>query len=334
MPEFSVISSVYRSLLREARRLPHLYVRQFFHVTIQQYFRENVVGRRCNLTLVNAKLSRAKKELRRLRRANNGEKKAMEHVLDVAYGRKGKLKHELMKRFLTNPFDPPPPRIIPGVERSRPPSYSPELSTLLVSAHARTITKPLKPVALVTPPTLPERADPKSEEARLLGTLSRRREVNIRWRYYVAEVKKTYYPLELTKPNGVSETSRFRQTGAEGLSLLKEVEQLASSGHMSSPVPRRQRGKAAEPGDSENPLQHAASDSQFTKRFLRRRYRELLSRIPILTPDTEGKYGGQTSLSPLSLSNSSRMWRVGQASEEDVDWVIKAGTVKPETNRK
>jgi len=273
-------------------------------------------------------------ELRRLRRANSGEKKAMEHVLDAAYGRKGKLKHELMKRFLTNPFDPPPPRIISGVERSRPPSYSPELSTLLTSVHARTITKPLKSAALVTPPTLPERAEPTSEEARLLGPFSRRREVNIRWRYYVAEVKKTYYPLEVTKPNGVSETTRLRETGAEELGLLKEVEQLAHSGHMSPPVPRRQRGQAAELRDSENPLKHSAFDSPLAERFLRRRYRELLSRIPILMPDSNGKYGGRTSLSPLSLSNASRMWRVGQASEEDVDWILKAGVVTPETNRK
>lgn len=37
------------------------------------------------------------KELRRLHKANEGDRKALQHVLDTAYGRKGKLKHELMK---------------------------------------------------------------------------------------------------------------------------------------------------------------------------------------------------------------------------------------------
>jgi hypothetical protein len=194
--------------------------------------------------------------------------------------------------------------------------------------HARTITKPLKSAALITPPTLPERADPTSEAARLLGPFSRRREVNIRWRYYVAEVKKTYYPLELTKPKGVSETSKFRETGAEELSLLEEVERLARSGHATFAIPRRQRGKTAGSDKSEIPSQHTAFDSRLPLRFLRRRYRELLSRIPILTPDSKGKYGGSTSLSPLSLSNFTRSLRVGQASEEDVDWIIKAGEPK------
>ena len=42
-------------------------------------------------------------DLRKLQRANTGDRKAFEHVLDAAYGRKGKLKWELLDVSLT-PF--------------------------------------------------------------------------------------------------------------------------------------------------------------------------------------------------------------------------------------
>jgi LYR motif-containing protein 2-like len=83
-------------------------------VKVQQYFRKNVITKQYRPRLVDAKLKKARKvrilfqcafhyiftdmkELRRLRRANEGDRKALQQVLDLAYGRQGKLKHELMK---------------------------------------------------------------------------------------------------------------------------------------------------------------------------------------------------------------------------------------------
>lgn len=232
-----------------------------------------------------------------------------------------------MQHYLSNPFESPSPRIIPAVERSRPPSYSPELTTLLTSVHARTLTKPLKPSALHTPPTLPSRADPSSEEARLLGPFSRRREVNIRWRYHTGEVKRTYYPLELTRPAEEPNTSRLRETGAEELKLLEEVERLARSPHDGVPMPRRERRTMPNHKRESQPFQ-AKFDSPLPTRFLRRRYRELLSRIPILTLDSSSSTGCRTSLSPLALSNDTRISRMGRAAAEDVDWIVRAETEK------
>jgi hypothetical protein len=229
-----------------------------------------------------------------------------------------------MQYFLSNPFDPLPPRIIPAVERSRPPSYSPELTTLLTSIHARTLTKPLKPSALRTPPTLPEHADPSSQEARLLGPFSRRREVNIRWRYHTGELKKTYFPLELTRPT-IDDTCRLRGTGAEELKLLEEVERLARSPHDGTPRPRRERRTVPDQKSVSQPFE-AEFDSSLPRRFLRRRYRELLSRIPILTPNGKTSTGCSTALSPLALSNATRPLRIGQGTEDDVDWIIRAET--------
>ncbi|KIJ46392.1 hypothetical protein M422DRAFT_29255 [Sphaerobolus stellatus SS14] len=329
------IRSTYRGLLRQARYLPHLYLRTFFRVKITHYFRNNIVARwDLPERLLAAKLKRAEKELRLLRRANNGEKRAFDYVLDVAYGRRGKLKHELSKHYLTNPYEPPPPRIIPQVERSRPPSYSPELVTLLTSGHARTQTKPLKPSALVTPPTLPERANPSSEEARLLGRLSLRREVNIRWRYHSGELKKTYFPLEVSEASFAISDDQIkspRPTGVEELALVSELERLARSPHEGVPMPRRQRLSESSAGQKQNQNQSSRQASIKTDfnspkpiRFIRRRYRELLSRVPILRQDSKSKTGCSTAISSLAISHGFKGMTVPNAAEEDVEWVLRA----------
>ncbi|GJJ09871.1 hypothetical protein Clacol_004095 [Clathrus columnatus] len=238
-----------------------------------------------------------------------------------------------MERYLTNITESPPPRIIPGVERSRPPSYSPELATLLTSTHSRTLTKPLKHTALKNPPTLPERANPSSEEARILGPFSKRREVNIRWRYHTGEIKRTYYPLELSEPDDPEYKHNLRGTGAECLALLKEVEDLARS---PLPIPGRKRDAKADTANLvTHPYQQEKFDSSLPNRFLRRRYRELLARIPILIPDKNTQYGAKTTWSPLALVSSDRnVVQYGIASEEDIDWIIKADKADKEARNK
>jgi hypothetical protein len=141
--------------------------------------------------------------------------------------------------LLSDPNAPLPPPIIKGKPDSRPPVYSPELSALLLSAHSRT-TKSLPKTALTTS-RLPARADPLSDEARLLGPLSKRREVNLRWRFFTDEWKKVIPPLQLTckealstgkgvqEPSSTESLARLglRPVGMQGLGVLEHVEHLA-----------------------------------------------------------------------------------------------------------
>jgi len=193
-----------------------------------------------------------------------------------------------MRPLLSHPAAPAPPRIIPSEERSRPPIYSPELTALLLSPYARPTGKPPKPSHLRSPPTLPPRADPSSEEARFFGPFSKRREVNIRWRYFSNHWKRLYPPLQVSvKHQGTSETSsqedallsaRIRGVGMQTAAKLDEVKSLAGPASEKPPAPRR---------TDQIYLPHAHSPAAdrrlLPNRFLRRRYRELLGRIPVLT---------------------------------------------------
>lgn len=248
------------------------------------------------------------------------------------------------QRFLENPFEPQPERIISAVERSRPPSYSPELATLLTSVHSRTLTRPLKPAALKNPPTLPGRAESSSEEARILGPFSKRREVNIRWRYHIGEIRRTYYPLELTVPDLLPHQKHhqhqhhLRTTGLEKLCLLQEVERIARSPcDDGRPFPRRQQRKSAQQESVQTCLNIPQPDKSdqtkfspsppFPSRFLRRRYRELLARIPILVPDKTARYSARTSWSPLALVSSQRNIQYPSVPDEDMKWLAAASEI-------
>ncbi|THH02606.1 hypothetical protein EW026_g280 [Hermanssonia centrifuga] len=236
-------------------------------------------------------MRRVQQDSLRLEAALAGDRKAFGHVLDVAYGRKGKLKWEILQPLLSDPQAPVPDRIIPEVERSRPPVYSPELKALLSSSASRT-TKALTPLA-ISQSNLPPRADPQSEEAALLGPFSKRREVNIRWRYFRTERKKVFFPLEVSVEErhgsdlSVEKTDRdsvfsagIRGVGLQGAGVLAEIRTFASPASKAlqsipkQPNPRRPMDAA----DAQSSLPR----SRLTPRFVQRRYRELLNRLPIL----------------------------------------------------
>jgi len=211
-------------------------------------------------------------------------------VLDLAYGRKGPLKWSIIKPLLSDPAAPASPRIISSVERSRPPVYSPELTALLVSPYTRSSGTTPKSSHLRQPPTLPPRADPSSEDAHLFGPFSKRREVNIRWRYFSHHWKRLYPPLEVSvKQKGEQETSsqedailgaRIRGVGMQGGGLLEELKSLAGPVSQRPPAPRR-----IDPVYLPRTVSGVADRGRpvLPNRFLRRQYRELLGRIPILT---------------------------------------------------
>lgn len=207
--------------------------------------------------------------------------------------------------LLYDPTAPIPPRIIPAVERSRPPVYSPELKALLTSGPSRR-TKPLSPKSLVFPPSLPQRADPTSEDARLLGPLSKRREVNIRWRYFTTEWQKVRPPLQIVVADaGVSaaDTARagIRGVGFQGTGVFEDVERIAGPARPPPPLTRRemQAGKVSGEVQPRHP-----------SKWLRRRYQHLLWRLPVLTyeppADEKGRKRGKyvVSLSPSAAGHS------------------------------
>ncbi|KAJ6604475.1 hypothetical protein DFH09DRAFT_1122817 [Mycena vulgaris] len=270
------VFELYRAFLRQTRKLPHPYLRQCWRIKAFDDVRGILRTETMN-SVRDTKFRRMYKDLRKLEAANKQNTKAFGHVLDVAYGRKGKLKRELMESILTDPTAPVPPRIIPAVESSRPPVYSKELKALLTSGESRT-TRALVERQLHSPPKLPARADPASEEARLLGPFSKRRETNTRWRYFVAEVQKARPPLQVVVENGPANSgvapddvhrAGIRSLPMQGRLVFEDVEKLAT------PPWARLRARNAR---VETPDPDAAPS-----RWHRRRYQELLNRIPILT---------------------------------------------------
>ncbi|KAL0580817.1 hypothetical protein V5O48_001193 [Marasmius crinis-equi] len=254
--------------------------------------------------------------MKKIKAACEGDHEAFDHVLDLVYGRKGKVRWEIMKArapLLTDPSAPRPTPIIPSVPKSRPPVYSPVLSALLTAGYSRT-TKALRQNYLKFPPTLSPRADPSSEEAQMLGPLSKRREVNTRWRWFTQEWKKVYPPLEVVvrdPSSGTESTERdavsqanIREVGLQGHHLFEEIEQLVGQSHSARTPTRRERQTLKENGET-RPQELA----QRPTRWLRRRYQRLLARLPALiyTPgrnSSPGRYSVE--LSALSVAHDLR----------------------------
>lgn len=240
--------------------------------------------------------------------------------------------------LLSDPNIPPPDRIIPEVEKSRPPVYSPELTALLTNGHSRT-TKALRLSALKNPPLLPDRADPKSEDARLLGKFSKRREANIRRRYFNQEWKKVLFPLQVAveEQTGSGETKltaspdalqKFgvRPIGMQGSGVVEEVE-----AHATSPWKVASSPHTSESGVT--PVRRTPRfESRLPQRFVRRRFQELLGRLPLLTYQPSEKTSPtsvksaaqyQVSLSPNAVKHTLRFapTRLPEANPVDLAWL-------------
>jgi hypothetical protein len=231
-----------------------------------------------------------------------------------------------------------PPRIIPAVEKSRPPVYSPELRALLQSSYART-TKPLNPKSFITPPTMPHRADPTSEEARSLGQLSKRRQVNIHWRFFTQEWKKILPPLEVrvktisdgqlidSAANHLIFAAGIRPVGLQGSGIQDQTEAIAGPPYVPRPMTRRERAALIEKQHAGFPHPHSLQAT----RTLRRAYRRLLGRIPMLSyppppasdarKDARSGYDVSLSRSALSPALYANPTRLPDADPTDLAWV-------------
>ncbi|KAG1757764.1 hypothetical protein EDB19DRAFT_1658888 [Suillus lakei] len=306
------IASVYRSYLREIRRLPHAYLRRVFRLKAEDDCRAALLTT-CNDRRA-GKLKRVSKTMQHVCAANNGSHQAFNRILDLAYGRVGRLRWELMEPLLSDPNAPLPPPIISGKESSRPPVYSPELAALLTSGLSRR-KRPLVPDDLSFPPILPERADPNSSDAQILGPFSKRREVNARWKYFGQEWKKVFPPLQISvspsrdvvnEGSNSSTSAAVRKIGFDGTTVLEELVQLT-----------------AKPKN----ISRQGIDAFLPRRWLRRRYQELLGRLPILTfisarEDVKPKKPGgfSVSLAPNALKARIQGRLLPCATDDDVAW--------------
>ena len=189
---------------------------------------------------------------------------------------------------------PSPDEIIPGKESSRPPMFSPELTTLLTSPHSRT-TKPLNKSDIITPRNLSARANPLSEDAQLYGPLSKRRQVNIRWRQFKAETKKLFPPLGARVTDAVIKDgkSQFRVLHAK-LDHLENVDSAVGELCRGPTKTRREQNDNVEINESPAPFYRHPS------RWVRRRYRWLLSRSPRLVHRSDNSISVE--ISPRSFS--------------------------------
>jgi hypothetical protein len=238
--------------------------------------------------------------------------------------------------LLSDPKAPTPPAIILSVEKSRPPVYSPELKALLTSGYSRT-TKPLTPKLLSFPRTLPTRADPASDDARLLGPFSKRREVNIRWRYFANEWKKVYPPLQLVANDatcGIHESVKnadllragIRGFGMQDKGVFEDVLSIAGPSSMPNNLTKKERQTANIVSAPAAPSHRARHPS----RWIRRRFQELLGRLPVLTysryeTNKSGSYS--VSLSPSAIANSLQTTvarLVEMKSVDDREWLALA----------
>ena len=135
-------------------------------------------------------------------------------------------------------------------------------------------TRPLRKDAWTPAAILPARADPKSDEAHLYGPLSRRRIYNKLWRFYRTETDKVLPPIELSivHQEGQGGPDVAGRMPFQRLGLVKEIEDLVGTAG-DPPLTRKER-KAVK----EEPQRGSGHPS----RWVRRRYRSLLSKLPIL----------------------------------------------------
>lgn len=204
------------------------------------------------------------------------------------------------------------PPLQAGVPRTRPPVYTPKLASFVASPYVSE-SKAVTSVQLAHPPTLPERANANSEEARLLGRLHPRREANIRWRYLARLRDRSYAPF----------------TDAE----IKTLETLVEMAHVPAKsrrgvLDKESRQAAALGWSTHNPGPGGASGKrpcQITPRFMRRRFQEILDagvtfrQVP--SSAAAGAKGGHSTWTVQRPDGASEKRRRFLAGDEDTKWI-------------
>ncbi|TRM65954.1 hypothetical protein BD626DRAFT_486335 [Schizophyllum amplum] len=222
------VAALFRSSHRQIRRFPDSYLREFFLLKLKDDCR-TILRTKGDEELRKRRMKRMSTECKRFQAANQRNVAAYDKILSTAYGRMGKLKYELMEPLLTDPSVPPPPLLIPEVQRSRPPS----------------------------------------EEARIYGPLSKRREEGWAPLEVVADLRQDSVQSARGTTPDVLARAGVRGFGFQGIGLFAHVERMAG-------VPPKRPSY-----------------------WLRRRYQILLSRLPVLTAtrNQKGRIDGAPSQS-------------------------------------
>lgn len=218
------------------------------------------------------------------------------------------------------------PPIIPGLEKSRPPVYKPELVALLTSSEARSKGRSQKRDQVQTPTALPKRADPSSEEARLLGPFSKRREVNIRWRWFRTETGKLHPPLDVSRHDSEAcATSQVCITESEGKGSTQRITRLGFFWEVMHDVesigPSRLRPATRHERIKMSSSENRKSDADSLPRFVRRRYAQLLKKMPRLAIIAGGK-------SRYEVTLSDRIQTVPLMDDSTAAWIKRADSIR------
>ncbi|KAG8988048.1 hypothetical protein FRB90_002996, partial [Tulasnella sp. 427] len=190
------------------------------------------------------------------------------------------------------------PLLIPQNPKSKLPIYSPTLLALITSAHGRSSGKAVSESDTRHPPILPAKADPNSEDAKFLGPLSKRREVNLRWRYYKEQVAAARAPLQ---PLAETSDNQIAWDPEKLFHMLEDAATAPSRVSPSSNMPTTNFPRSA--------------------RFLRRRFAEALAKVPMIKSSSDGRTSVSISLKGLETSDGRARVRARPPSDESVRWL-------------
>ncbi|GAA5889702.1 hypothetical protein JCM8208_001103 [Rhodotorula glutinis] len=193
---------LYRQLLKEARHLPDSRASEHYLQSIRTSFRQPPPPESSSQAV--RRVKHAHKLLRQLQAANDGYLHALTRAFETAYGLRGRQKHTALSPFLE-----------PGLPTR---SFPPALAALVTSPVAH-LSRPPTPAHLLTPPTLPERAHPHSDAARLLGPLTQERIRAVKRRWWNLQTGKVRAPLAVKVRRGGIDVDDC----AEALAILERV---------------------------------------------------------------------------------------------------------------
>ncbi|GEM08453.1 hypothetical protein Rt10032_c05g2470 [Rhodotorula toruloides] len=197
---------LYRALLREAKLLPDNRLSEHYTAKVRTAFREERHPESSERAL--RRIKRAQKLLRHLQAANEGYLHSVTRAYETAYGVRGKVKHAILAvRLVELPLAvlrltlSLQPFLEPGRKRS---NFPPALAALVTSSFAHS-SRPPSPADLLKPPSMPERADPTSEQARLLGPLIPQRIRAIKRRFWNNQTGRMLAPVAVKVVQGKEE---------------------------------------------------------------------------------------------------------------------------------
>ncbi|BGP31165.1 hypothetical protein JCM10296v2_002929 [Rhodotorula toruloides] len=294
---------LYRALLREAKLLPDIRLSEHYTAKVRTAFREEQDPESSERAL--RRIKRAQKLLRHLQAANEGYLHSITRAYETAYGVRGKVKHAILEPFLE-----------PGRRKN---TFPPPLAALVTSSFAHTSRAPT-PADLLKPPLLPERADPTSEQARLLGPLIPERIKAIKRRFWNMQSDKIHAPVSIKVLQGKDEIDDMYKASwllkkhaglnvvpehlAKGWRRAQDLETKSSSSTPKLPPRRLQTAEQRQnrppplpsvstrrliPDDARRSLVPAFDTTKWKRpriirpRLLRRRVQVMMQKMPTLT---------------------------------------------------